>query len=124
MPRRYATPDDLTALAPEFKDQDCAFLQTLLDVTADQIPLDVWLVKSSTAHVYLTAHMLTVAEDNERGPVNSEQIDKIRVSYGAVGTATQLDANLSTTKWGRLFLQLRTTLLLVPIVGRRNLLTP
>jgi hypothetical protein len=124
MAQRLATPDDLTALAPEFKDQDCAFLQILLDSTAAQIPLGVWMSKASTAHAYLTAHILTVAEGGERGQVNARSIDKVSVSYAAVGTATQLDANLSTTKWGRLFLQLRSTLLNVPIVGRRSLLVP
>lgn len=88
------------------------------------INLDCWGDKASCGHIYLTAHLCSVADSGERGPVNAKTIDKISVSYAAVGTATGLDAHFSTTKWGRLYLSMKSTLLVMPVVGRRTLLRP
>ena len=127
MAQRLATPDDWCNLLREFADDKPEFLQVWLDATADAINVSQWKRKASTGHVFLAAHLLTVTTKEgrgERGPANSKAIDKLRVTYAAVGTATQLDANFSTTRYGRAYLALRSTLLVTPIVGRRTLLRP
>lgn len=99
-------------------------MQFYLDCACSQLQVDCWGDKRSCAHIYLAAHYASVAQGaGETGPVNSRQIDKLRTSYAAVGTATQLDAEFATTKWGRMYLSLRSTLLRLPIVGRATLVT-
>lgn len=125
MPARLATPDEVCALSPkEFADIKPEFIQLWLDVTAGQINISQWGLKASVGHALLAAHALTVSEGKERGPINQMSIDKLSVVHAAVGTATQLDANYSTTKWGRLFLACRASLIVIGIVGRRTLRRP
>lgn len=112
-------------MAPEFANVPPEVTEAFLEAAAQDINLEAWGDKASEGHVFLTAHYMAVAgqgtDAGERGPVNAEEIDKIKVSYGAVGTATGLDANYSTTKWGRLYLAKKKTLFIVGTVGRRFL---
>lgn len=98
---------------------DALILQTL-SCACSQINLACWGVKSDCAHIYLTAHMLSLAIGQESGPVSSRTIDKISESY-AIAAATGSDAGLSSTPWGRLYAQLRRTLFVAPLPGRRFL---
>lgn len=98
---------------------DALILQTL-SCACSQINLACWGVKSDCAHIYLTAHMLSLAIGQESGPVSSRTIDKISESY-AIAAATGSDAGLSSTPWGRLYAQLRRTLFVAPLAGRRFL---
>jgi hypothetical protein len=91
-----------------------------LSCACSQINLACWGVKSDCAHIYLTAHMLSLAIGQESGPVSSRTIDKISESY-AIAAATGSDAGLSSTPWGRLYAQLRRTLFVAPLAGRRFL---
>jgi hypothetical protein len=101
-----------------------ALIDQALACACSQINLECWGTKAQCAHVYLTAHMLTVANGGEAGPVNRRKIDKIEESFAAVGTATGLDPSFATTKWGRLYLQLRKSLFIAPVPGRRFLVSP
>lgn len=101
-----------------------ALIDQALACACSQINLECWGSKAQCAHVYLTAHMLTVANGGEAGPVNRRKIDKIEESFAAVGTATGLDASFATTKWGRLYLQLKKSLFIAPVPGRRFLVSP
>lgn len=121
---RLATPDDWCNLLREFADENKPWLQVWLDATADAINVSCWGKKSCTAHIFMAAHMLTVVAGKERGPVKSKQIDKLRIAYADVGTNVGLDPHFSTTRYGRAFLALRSTLLVLPIVGRRILNRP
>lgn len=101
-----------------------ALIDQALACACSQINLECWGDKAQCAHIYLTAHMLTVANGGEAGPVNRRKIDKIEESFAAVGTATGLDPSYATTKWGRLYLQLRKSLFIAPVPGRRFLVSP
>jgi hypothetical protein len=91
-----------------------------LACACSQINLECWGTKAQCAHIYLTAHMLSLAIGQESGPVSSRTIDKISESY-AIAAATGSDAGLSSTPWGRLYAQLRRTLFVAPLAGRRFL---
>jgi len=67
--------------------------------------------------------MLTVAAGGEAGPVESRKIDKIEEKFGTIWNP-DLDPSFGTTKWGRLYLQLKSTLLILPVAGRRHLVAP
>lgn len=121
---RYATPDDVCKLFPEFADDNEAFVQVWLDATEGLINLSCWKAKACAGHAMIAAHMMSVTKDGERGPVNQRTIDKISVTYAAVGAATGLDAEYSGTRYGRMYLALRSTLLIAPVVGRQILNRP
>ena len=93
-----------------------------LDCACLAINLDCWRDKASCAHIYLTAHLCSVANGEERGLLTAKTIDKISVSFGNV--MAKEAGEFSSTKWGRLFEAMRSTLLVMPLVGRTNLLRP
>ena len=95
-------------------------IRTTLECACAQINLECWGNKADCAHIYLTAHMLSLAIGQESGPVSSRTIDKISESY-AIATASGSDADLSSTKWGRLYAQMRRSLFVAPLAGRRFL---
>lgn len=76
-----------------------------------------WGAKGSSAFVYLASHLLTVAQGGEAGVVTSRSIDRISTGYASTGFDTS-DAALASTRWGRLYLALRQTVLIGPVVGR------
>ncbi len=92
-------------------------VQMMLDCACQQINLDCWRAKADCAHIFLTAHYLAVAGfgTGEQGMVSSRSIDKLSISYA---TAAPSDAELGTTRWGRMYTQLRKTILVLPLVGR------
>jgi len=119
-----ADPASAFTISPATLEGGAALIDQALACACSQINLECWGDKAQCAHIYLTAHMLTVANGGEAGPVNRRKIDKIEESFAAVGTATQLDASFATTKWGRLYLQLRKSLFIAPVPGRRFLVSP
>ncbi len=100
-----------------------ALIDQALACACSQINLECWGKKAQCAHIYLTAHMLTVAAGGEAGPVESRKIDKIEEKFGTIWNP-DLDPSFGTTKWGRLYLQLKSTLLILPVAGRRHLVAP
>jgi hypothetical protein len=101
-----------------------ALIDQALACACSQINLECWGTKAQCAHVYLTAHMLTVANGGESGPATRRKIDKIEESFSNVVSTDNLDPSFSTTKWGRLYLQLRKSLFIAPVPGRRFLVSP
>ncbi len=95
-------------------------IETTLACACSQINIECWGGKADCAHLYLTAHMLSLAIGAESGPVSSRTIDKISESY-AIAAASGSDADLSSTRWGRLYAQMRRSLFVAPLPGRRFL---
>lgn len=95
-------------------------IETTLACACSQINVECWGGKADCAHLYLTAHMLSLAIGAESGPVSSRTIDKISESY-AIAAASGSDADLSSTRWGRLYAQMRRSLFVAPLPGRRFL---
>jgi len=67
--------------------------------------------KQEALHLYLTGHLLYVANANEGGAVSSKSIDRISISYAV---SPPSDSDFGSTKWGRLYLALRRT---IPNIG-------
>jgi hypothetical protein len=85
-----------------------------LQCACSMINLGCWGIKADCAHIYLTAHMLATQSGQAGGAVSSKSLDKLSISYA---TATPVDAELSSTKWGRMYLQLQKTILVLPVIG-------
>lgn len=95
-----------------------------LSCTCSMINLECWGDKASCGHAYLAAHFMAVEAGGEGGIVNNRKIDTIQEGYGGIPNFDTSDAALASTKWGRLYLALRATLLTPPFVGRRYLARP
>ena len=121
MAQRRATKAELERLIPELCAEFPQLAGEILDVTADMINLDYWGLEASRAHAWLAAHFLftTSTEGNPGGVITSRKIDKIQENY-AVATAS--DPELSTSRFGRIYIALRKTLIVAPLVGRSPLL--
>jgi hypothetical protein len=91
-----------------------------LACTCCQINVGAWGTKASCGHIYLAAHVLALQTGGgggtAGGEVKKKTIDKLSIEYN-VATATQ-DDGLSASKWGRLYLTIRETIFVAPIVGR------
>ncbi len=65
------------------------------------------------AHCYLTAHILTIVDPGtmggEAGQVTSLKAGEIAASFAAPSYTT--DETLATTKWGRLYMMIRKTVI-------------
>lgn len=88
------------------------------ECACSMINLECWGDKASCAHVYLTGHFFLVAQGQETGPVTARTLDKLSESYASTANA---DTEFGTTKYGRLYLMLRKTLIVPPIVARARL---
>jgi len=91
-----------------------------LECACAQINLGCWGAKADCAHIYLTAHFLSLQSGSGGGggEVKKKKIDKIEVEFE---TTAPTDGDLGSTKWGRLYLQLRKSLFIAPVPGRRIL---
>lgn len=96
-------------------------VQTMLDCVCSQINLECWRGKADCAHVFLTAHFLAMqgGGSGESGAVSAKSIDKLSISYAV---SPPSDGDLGSTKWGRMYAQMRSTLLILPVVGRTGVL--
>lgn len=90
-----------------------------LGCACSQINLGCWGDKADCGHVYLTAYFLSESSGTGGGgAVSSKKIDKISVTY-ATATPSGADALLQSNKWGALYVQMRRSLFVAPIPGRR-----
>jgi hypothetical protein len=89
-----------------------------LECTCSQINVECWGVKASCGHVYLAAHFLALQTGvgGGGGTVKRKKIDKVEVEYAVESSS---DADLGATTWGRLYLQTRKSILVLPLPGRR-----
>lgn len=92
-------------------------VQTMLDCVCQQINFDCFGEKAECAHRFLTAHFLAMqgGGSGESGAVSSKKIDKLAISFAVT---TPSDGDLGSTKWGRMYMQLKKSILIFPLVGR------
>lgn len=100
---------DLTAFAGG-DDQ----IRLMLEATCTMIGACWPAAKAGLAHAYLTAHFLAVGAGNEGGVRTSRTVNKISEGSAAPSFDAS-DAAFATTKYGRLYLALRSTIPVLPM---------
>jgi len=95
-------------------------IEWMISCTCSMINLECWGDKASCGHAYLAAHFLTVEAGGEGGIVSNRKIDTIQEGYGGIPAFDSSDAALASTKYGRMYLAMRATLLTPPFVARKN----
>jgi hypothetical protein len=83
---------------------------------------DCFGAKAGLAHAYLTAHFLDVAAGLEGGVRTSRAINKISEGSSAPSFDAG-DAAFATTRWGRLFLALRSSVVVMPMTTAINFMS-
>lgn len=107
-----------TLTADEFA--DATLLEEML-AAAGRAVGQVWGDARSTGHMLRTAHLLTIAGQSaggstEGGAVASKAIGAISISYAQAAIAAG-DESLARTKWGRMYLDLRASIMIGPVVA-------
>jgi hypothetical protein len=106
MASRHATRIEVLALAPELTDSPV--LDIVLDIAASMATTAAWADKTSSAHALLTAHFMTsMGGDSSGQTVVSKSIEGASITYL---TSQLSDAELGSTKYGRLYTMLRASL--------------
>jgi hypothetical protein len=122
--KRHATDADLVgavpgtppAVAPELNAVDVNTRQFWLDETQLWVSLRAWGRRSSLAHALWAAHMISLAEGIGTagvglGPVSSMGLGPGSVSFSTPASLSAAEQTLSSTKYGRILIELRRTVL-------------
>lgn len=106
---------------PEFKNVPPQTLSNYVDVVHLRVPFAVWSrnapsiedgeIRVRYARSLLMAHMLTIrgfgGDGSGGGAITQETVGDLSRSYGTVGEAASGDAELRTTRYGIMFVELR-----------------
>lgn len=119
------TPEDVTNVAPEFKNVEDETIEVYIDIARDFVCVSKWGEKKGKhAIILMTAHMMkdlgigSNESSSASGPVTMEKVGDLQRSYASAsltGGSTS-DQLLATTKYGRQFIMLRKTLVITPMV--------
>jgi len=112
-------------VAPELASIATDRISRFIEYARPYINRRIWGIKSDYAHALYTAHLLRATANSNSalgpaGPITSESVGDLSVSYGGGGgggSTTEFNP-LADTVYGRLLIQLRKTLLITPIVVR------
>ena len=115
---------DVTNVAPEFTCLQESEINAFIEIAKTLICETKWGDKYRVAVSLLTAHLMkeigmgSDTSSSQSGPVTSEKVGDLAVTYGSVtaqgGSVT--DNLYMTTKYGRLFLLIKKTLSITPMV--------
>lgn len=97
---------------PEFAELD----DSVIEFAIEEARLDVgsnWTVGYNIALVQLTAHFIAAAQQasedaaGDSGEIASESIGRMSISYKATSAANAVSSDLSSTTYGKRFIELR-----------------
>jgi len=109
------TPDTVIEVAPELSSQTEARILAFINYASPYINRTIWGTKADFAHALFTAHLLTMSlKGGAGGEITSEKVGDLAISYGAGSSGN----DLGKTSYGSIFLSLRKTLLISPVVVR------
>ena len=107
------TASEVKDYAPELSGVLDPRVELFIGFSADFISPEQFGTKCKHAKILMTCHLLTMANrGSSGGPVTSENVGELSVSYGSVANADQLDS----TSYGQTFKALRRTIKTTPIV--------
>jgi hypothetical protein len=116
----HATVAEVTELAPELATLVGPVLSLLVDViTAAMVEPADWAELTREGHRTLAAHVATTTLNAKAavGAVTSRKIDKVQENYAASAVS---DAELGTTKYGRMHLMLKAMLVSSAVDGETD----
>ena len=115
MAKRLATIEELIDLKRSvFEKADPCDLEVWLDIAGTMINVKVWRAKASHGHRLLAAHLYTSATSG----AGSDILTSVKVGPVSKSFAVKVsdDAELGSTRWGKMYLAMRRTLVRTPVV--------
>jgi hypothetical protein len=104
----------LKSMAPELASETDERLNLYLGFAQLTINTSVWRDKADMGTALLACHMITMGNrQGSGGAIASESVGGISVSYS---TTQGKDGELSSTSYGSLYLQMRKTLVITPMI--------
>jgi len=105
---------DVLVYAPELSAVPTSQMQIYLDLAKNFVFEGKWERKYMQGVCLLTAHMvsITMGGSNNSGPIASESVGELSISY----SNGPMDDELQGTSYGELYLMLRKTLKITPLV--------
>ncbi len=105
-------------IGPEFANEDPARITKFIAIAKLFIDPKVWGKKTDVGHAYFTAHLLKSSPLSNGGggavgPITSETVGDLSRTFASAQIS---NTDHSATAYGRIFDQLRRTLLITPIV--------
>ena len=105
------------AIAPELRDRPSADFDTFTELADPWLDEAVWASKYRSGLAYLVAHLMTLSSVDRAGaggPITSESVGAVSVSYGSSGDSEE---ELGSTAYGQTFVSLRKGIVSSPLVG-------
>lgn len=105
--------------APELSSVTDEMVELYIGLAKDNIAESVWGNKYDRAVNMLTCHYLTMrgrAASGAGGPVTQKKVGDLSISYGSV-TGYMSENQLLSTEYGAIYIHMRKTLIITPIVG-------
>ena len=105
---------DIKKLSGEFSSLENSQINIFLGMAKRCINASVWGDKADDGIKLLTAHFVSMANrGGASGSITKEKVGDLEISYGSGGGS---ESDLATTSWGKLFLAMRRTLVITPMV--------
>jgi len=116
------TSTDVLNIAPEFSSENVSRINIFIANAELFINRTVWGSKADVAHAYLTAHLLKSSPSSSgaglaAGPVTMEKVGDLQRHYAGPNTVSSSQIDLASTPYGRVFEQMKRTLLITPIIN-------
>lgn len=118
-------PEDVTDVAPEFASTAEESIELFIEQARIFVNESVWGEKKGKAGIiYMACHMMkemglgSGGISDGAGAVTQEKVGDLSKSYGDLGNGSrnETDKILMTTKYGKMFLLLKKTLVITPMV--------
>lgn len=117
------TAADVIDVAPEFGAESVARINRFIARALPYINPRIWGIKTDYAHALFTAHLLKGSGSASgggpvvipAGPVTKEKMGDLEISYASATISSP--SSFETTNYGQLFLQLRRTVSVSPLVA-------
>lgn len=111
----------IVAYAPGLSALASAVLDEIIEATSTMISLDEWGIKASHGHLRLIAHRgtkaLAAGKPSAAGPLQSRTVDKLSETFAASVAGGGGDSEYRSTSYGVEYLELRDSLLILPVVA-------
>lgn len=103
-------------IAPELASESDQRIELFIDIVKTRNDSDVWATKYDYAVALDAAHELTMANrSGSGGPLTRQQVGDVSVAYGEF-KGGEYSSPYDLTSYGQMYLNLRKTLLITPMV--------
>jgi hypothetical protein len=111
---------DISNMAPELAGETSGRVGSFISIATSMVSESRWgTTKANFAVIYLTCHLMTMANRGQSaggagGQITQNKVDQLTQSYSA--DQSEIDKDLMSTAYGKMYLGLRNTVPTVPLI--------